>query len=69
MVPAIEEWCAAVLNQALHMAYSEGREIPGHKVVASRGQRKVTDPEGAIAALRDFGFLDSEIFHHRSKNA
>lgn len=48
-VPAIQQWLNALEIVALATAYSEGKSIPGFKVVMSGGQRYVSDPGG----LRD----------------
>jgi uncharacterized protein DUF2800 len=66
-VTAIEAWCAAVRNQALDMAYSQGETIPGYKVVASRGKRQVTRPEDALATLVDLGYDEDEVTTRKMK--
>lgn len=48
-VPAIQQWLNALEVVALRTVYSEGKSIPGFKVVMSGGQRYVSDPGG----LRD----------------
>lgn len=60
-IPGIRQWCDAVSDHALKRVYSEGTPIPGWKVVMSGGRRSVTDPEGALTALRDLGYTDEQI--------
>lgn len=43
-VPAISSWLKAFEEAALSTAYSEGKHIPGYKVVKSGGNRSVSDP-------------------------
>lgn len=47
-LPFIKQWVAAVEAYALNRAYSEGKPIPGYKVVMSGGRRSVT---GDVAEL------------------
>lgn len=55
-VPDIENWCKAVRETALHLAYNDGIDIPGWKVVRSGGRRVITDQEAAIESLLEAGF-------------
>lgn len=55
-VKLIRDWINALDAAALAMAYSEGTEIPGYKVVLSSGKRYVADADGAISALLGDGF-------------
>ncbi len=66
-IPEIRDWCDAVQEAALDVAYRQGRPIPGWKVVQSRGQRKVTDPEGAQYNLRREGYSDEDFMDTRLK--
>lgn len=50
-LPELRVWMKAFEEAALTMAYSEGREIPGYKVVLSGGKRSVTRPDEAIEHL------------------
>lgn len=61
MVPAIKQWCAAVEDQALKIAYSDRKQIPGWKVVRSNGIRFITDEATAIKALRAAGYKLKDI--------
>jgi hypothetical protein len=60
-VGSIKAWCAALEASALEMAYGQGRQIPGWKVVRSGGQRSITDPAGAIQTLIDSGFKAEQV--------
>jgi hypothetical protein len=52
-VPEVREWLKAFEEAALTMAYSQGIEIPGYKVVMSGGKRSFIDPEGAVTFLTE----------------
>lgn len=54
--PVIRAWLSALEAAALNMAYTEGRVLPGWKVVQSGGIRKVEDPDGAQDALVSRGW-------------
>jgi hypothetical protein len=60
-IPFIQSWCAAVMDYCLDLVYSQGKPIPGYKVVMSGGRRTVTDPEGAMAALTAIGYALDEV--------
>lgn len=60
-IPMIEAWCKAVRDYCLDRVYSQGKPIPGYKVVLSGGKRSVVDPEGAIEALKAIGYGLNEI--------
>lgn len=47
----IEAWCKAVRESAFKRAHNDGEDIPGYKVVMSRGKRYVSDDAGVIEAL------------------
>lgn len=55
-LPDIRNWCKAVEERALNLAYHDGVPIPGWKVIKSGGTRKFTDEEQAIQRLLDAGF-------------
>lgn len=57
----VRAWADAVEKEALDMLYERGEEIPGWKAVLSGGQRKITDPAAATAALADYGFDEDEV--------
>jgi hypothetical protein len=60
-IPGIRAWCDAVSAHALNRVYSEGKPLPGWKVVLSGGRRSVTDQEGALEALRAIGYSTDEV--------
>lgn len=55
-VPAIKKWLKAFEAAALDMAYSDGQQVPGFKVVTSGGRRVINDVPGAIEALVRYGY-------------
>lgn len=55
-IPLIKAWCAAVEAYALNRVYSEGKPIPGYKVVMSGGKRSVQDHDGLIEAAVAKGY-------------
>lgn len=57
----VRDWANAVEEVALHMGYSQGKALPGYKVVLSGGRRYVKDPEGAIQALVGEGYTKEEV--------
>lgn len=59
-IPLIRQWLTAFEEAALSAAYSEGKAIPGYKVVISGGRRSVTDPKGATQALLAAGFKEDQ---------
>jgi hypothetical protein len=60
-IPLIKAWCAAVEDYALNRAYSEGKPIPGYKVVMSGGKRSVTDPAGLISNALKLGYKTEDV--------
>lgn len=60
-------WVAAVEEASLAMAYSEGKSIPGYKVVLSGGKRSVVDPDGAITLLEAEGYDFEDIGVRKAK--
>lgn len=55
-IPFIKAWCSAVEEFCLNRAYSEGKPIPGYKVVMSGGRRSVSDPDGLFDAATALGY-------------
>lgn len=55
-LPAIEEWLNSLKQYCLDRIYSQGRPIPGWKVVRASGRRYVTDSDAAIAHLQEVGY-------------
>lgn len=66
-IPMIRDWCNAVENFSLNRAYSEGKPIPGYKVVMSGGKRSIVDPDGAIEALMLLGFPEEAVSRRMPK--
>lgn len=66
-IPDIKSWCSAVEAAALEMAYGRGEKIPGWKVIRSGGQRKITDPTGAIQKLIDLGYSAEKVADFKVK--
>ena len=64
---SITSWAKDVEATALDLAYSQGTEIPGYKVVRSGGQRKFTDETGAIQTLIDKGFNAEDVADFKIK--
>lgn len=61
-IPLLKEWLKAFEEQALTMLYSEGKEIPGYKVVLSGGgKRTIPDPDGLIKFLVGLGHDVDEV--------
>jgi hypothetical protein len=60
-IPKIRDWCNAVEKEGLFQAYSEGKALPGLKVVMSGGKRSVTDPEAAVERLVEAGFKEEQV--------
>lgn len=67
VIPAIEEWCAAVRQYALDLIYSKGKSVPGYKVVMSGGKRSIPDEEGALEALELIGFTFDQVGRRKLK--
>ncbi|CAH1192963.1 Endonuclease [Glutamicibacter phage Montesquieu] len=66
-VSEIRSWCSAVEGYALDAAYSQGKEIPGWKVVRSGGRRQITDATAAIQTLIDAGFTAEQVTEFKPK--
>ena len=60
-VKETRSWCDALEKVGLRRAYSEGREIPGWKVVRTNGRRIVTNGPAAIQTLIDHGYPAEEV--------
>lgn len=57
----VKTWLAGVEDYALEQALA-GVKLPGWKVVEGRSNRKITDPDGAAAALNKAGYKTTEIY-------
>lgn len=66
-VSMVQSWLNAFQETALNMAYSEGKRIPGYKVVLSGGQRSVKDHPKAIEILTAEGYKPEEISNTKAK--
>ena len=66
-VPEIKAWCNAVEAHALDYAYSQGKAIPGWKVVMSGGRRGITDDTAAIQALIEHGYKAEQVATFKAK--
>lgn len=60
-VDFVRQWLTSFEETALTMAYAEGQEIPGYKVVLSGGIRKIQDEEKVIKVLEDAGYTFDEV--------
>lgn len=60
-VAQIRHWCDALEGVAFDRIYTEGRSIPGFKVVAGRGRRVITDAPAAIQTLIDAGYQPEQV--------
>jgi hypothetical protein len=52
----MRDWCNAVEKEALYQGYSEGKALPGLKVVMSGGKRRIKDDHAAIERLVAEGY-------------
>jgi hypothetical protein len=66
-LPMLKDWLKAFEAQALTMAYSEGKTIPGWKVVRSGGQRRVKDEAKAQEVLEAEGLERDEFMTTKVK--
>lgn len=55
-IPFIKAWCTAVEDYCLNRVYSEGKPVPGYKVVMSGGRRSVVDHLGLIESAVAAGY-------------
>lgn len=60
-VKAIKDWLKAFEEAALTAAYSDGKTLPGLKVVMSGGRRVIVDQEGALEVLAQAGYAYDEV--------
>lgn len=63
----IRSWASAVEGYALNAAYSDGKEIPGWKVVMSGGSRHIPDATAAIQTLIDAGYKAEQVTDFKVK--
>ena len=57
----VKTWLAGIEDYALQQALA-GVELPGWKLVEGRSVRKITDQDGAAAALNKAGYKTAEIY-------
>ena len=63
----IQRWVEDVKKEALQRAYTEGRTIPGHKVILRGGKRIIKDQAFAIQRLIDAGWEAEQVSDIRVK--
>jgi len=66
-VGEVKAWLATIEKVALTKVYREGIEIPGWKVVRSRGSRMIADAEAAIQTLIDAGYRAEQVATFKAK--
>jgi len=59
--PQLKAWLNALEKTALDMAYTQGIQIPGYKVVRSGGKRAFHDGTAAIQRLIDEGYKAEQV--------
>lgn len=64
----IQRWVEDVKKEALQRAYTEGREIPGHKVILRGGRRIIKDQPYAIQKMIDAGWEAEQVADLRTKS-
>lgn len=63
----VTSWAKDVEAAALDLAYAQGQQIPGYKVVRSGGIRKISDDTGAIQHMIDLGFTAEQVADFKIK--
>ena len=63
----IQRWTEDVKKEALQRAYTEGRNLPGHKVILRGGKRMIKDDAFAIQKLIDAGWEAEQVAQLRVK--
>ena len=66
-LPAIRQWCDALEAEALDRAYSRAEEIPGWKVVLTRGRRSITNSKAALERLMEYGYSPEDVGDFKPK--
>ena len=64
----IQRWVEDVKKEALQRAYTEGREIPGHKAILRGGRRIIKDQPYAIQKMIDAGWEAEQVADLRTKS-
>jgi hypothetical protein len=62
----VEPWIKAVREYASELLRS-GEEVPGWKLVATKGNRKWADPQEAETTLRDLAYVGLDVCDHKIK--
>lgn len=65
--PMLREWLKALEEAALRRVHSEGKPIPGWKVVRSGGRRSISDHTAAIQTLIDAGFAPEQVANFKAR--
>ena len=60
-IPMIKNWMKSFEEAALDTAYSQGKPLPGYKVVLSGGSRSVKNHDAAMEALINAGYDPAEV--------
>lgn len=63
----IQRWTEDIKKEALQRAYTEGRNLPGHKVILRGGKRVIKDQPYAIQKLIDAGWDAEQVAELRVK--
>ena len=66
-VPELRDWADKLEARAFHLAYNDGKPIPGFKVVQGRGRRFVSDPAAGIQTFIDAGFKAEQVAYFKIK--
>lgn len=60
-LPGIEKWAKDVMAKSLERAVNEGVRFPGHKLVAGRSNRYITDQDRALFLLKKAGHEPDDV--------
>lgn len=63
----IQRWTEDIKKEALQRAYTDGRNLPGHKVILRGGKRVIKDQPFAIQKLIDAGWEAEQVAELRVK--
>lgn len=64
----IQRWTEDVKKEALQRAYTEGRSLPGHKVILRGGKRVIKDQAFAVQKMIDAGYEAEQVAELRTKS-
>lgn len=65
--PGIKSWLEKLEVRALTMAYSEGKHLPGFKVVLTGGRRSIKDDDTAVEKLMAAGYAAEDVARFKIK--